>query len=61
MVNSQDGWTGVLELLVTVVGVEFTVTVGNSVTVVGDKLVTVGVIWSFSLLTIVTGPRVNTV
>jgi hypothetical protein len=61
MINSQDGWISVLELFVTVVGVEFTVIVGTTVTVVGAKLVTVGVVWGVSLLTIVTGPKVNTV
>ena len=48
-----------LELFVAVVGIESTVTVGATVTVVGDKLVTVVVVWVITSLTIVTGPRVN--
>jgi hypothetical protein len=63
MINSQDGWTSVLELIaelfVVVVGTESTVTVGTTVTVAG--CVTVGVIWVSGLVRMVTGPRVNTV
>jgi hypothetical protein len=59
MINSQDGWTSVLELaelLVIVTGAESTVTVGTTVTVAG--FVTVGVVWVSGLVRIVTGPRV---
>ena len=63
MINSQGGWTIVLELIaklfVMVVGAESTVTVGTTVTVAGR--VTVGVVWVSGLVRMVTGPRVNTV
>ena len=59
MVNSQDGWISVLELVVTVFGFEVTVTVGTSVTVSGSVIV--GVIGVIILRAIVTVPIVNMV
>ena len=62
MINSQDSWTSVpelVELFVIVVGTESTVTVGTTVTVAG--CVTVGVVWVSVLGRMVTGPRINDV
>jgi len=61
MINSQESWTGVPELVEVFVIVveESTVTVGTTVTVAGS--VTVGVVTVRALGRMVTGPRINDV
>src|ERR1700722_17446918 len=57
MINSQDSWTSVPELIVLfviVVGTESTVTVGTTLTVADCD--TVGVVWVSVLGRMVTGP-----